>query len=152
MNFKNKKHLEIFIFIPFISIGLFSIYIFNSKITSFQEKKTIMQNLNYGIEATPKKLISENGKTEKIDIEINDTSINPEVIEVDRGSKVILGVKVIEGYHDLYIDGYKIKTSNISTNKMEKLIFIASQSGNFIISSRMDKYLKLPSSSLLIVK
>lgn len=148
-----RKNLEILIFIPFLILGLISIYAFNSKVEEFRLNKDKFEEIARVENNKPKiKLVSENGKTVKFNISINDSQISPEIIEVEKGSLVVLNVEVLEGYHNIFVDRYNVETRGIPTDQSDTLIFVASLSGRFNLSSSTDMYEKEPTEALLIVK
>src|SRR3989344_3105371 len=109
-NLLNQKNIEKFILIIFIFLGLLIIFNLENKINyyAYLKSKSIINNEQNKLKLTNKN--NGNLKIEKVNIEINDNEFNPKIIKVNFGSKVIFNIKVLEGYHNLNIEGYEIKS------------------------------------------
>jgi len=58
-------------------------------------------------------------------------SFSPNAISVNKGDQVKITFKNADGFHNLIIDGYNLKTPTISGGQSADIEFVASQSGTF---------------------
>ena len=149
---KNKSYLEVLVFFIFIFLGLILIILLESKIQSFQLKKERIQTVQKANSVPKSKVkLADFKNIEYFDIKIDDSDISPKKIEAKKDSKIVLNVRVFEGYHNLQVEGYQIKTKRIPTNKFIKLEFVATQSGVFMLFSKTGMYKNEPKNSILII-
>lgn len=58
-------------------------------------------------------------------------AFTPKTIEVNKGDKVKITFKDDEGFHDLVLDGYNMKTNRVSTGGSDSFEFTADKTGTF---------------------
>lgn len=144
---KPRTFEKIVLFFSFL-FGIILIFLFEKKVEYYQKVKMSKQ-----IHLEPKTKITDSYSEKNIDkvtLIVNDISISPDVIKVELGKKVLMEIRVSEGYHNIVIEGYNIQSENIPTNKMGKLIFEASRSGTFKLYSSTGHYLKEPEGTLIV--
>lgn len=149
MKFKKIEKYSYLLFVPFIIFYISTVYMFENKINQFQETKQKKQLVE---ENHQQNLITDfpNHPQKKFFITIDDDEILPKIINAKINDLLIFKIKVNEGYHNIHISGYEIKSKNIPTNKLGELIFLASQSGSFKITSQTGKYTDEPEAELII--
>ncbi len=67
----------------------------------------------------------------EITVKLSNFKITPSTIEVNQGDKVKLIVQNVEGTHNLYIDGYDLRTNAASAKDTQIIEFTADSAGEF---------------------
>lgn len=91
---------------------------------------SVMQETPTAPESSPS--AAQGAMAEKvIEVDGANFSFTPKTITVKKGDKVTIDFKNTQGFHNLTIDEYQVKTSTISAGKDEKVSFVADKAGTF---------------------
>ena len=144
MKINNKLFFDKILVFGFLAIGILLIFQMNSvylqKSAEKQIKDKQIRLMDIKKEQVNKLPYDPERKKRVVDIEISDDQIKPETINVSLGEEIIINTYVPEGYHNLNIEFYNLKTKNLATGKTVVTNFIATKSGEFRIFSNTNKY------------
>lgn len=145
-----KNYIYIIIFLTFLLFGFFVIYRIE-KIADFKEfqRSLVATNLNKN-ESVVIPEIKFTNPDRIVYLDVNDSKIIPNEVVVKKDEDVSIRFRVAEGYHNLNISKYNIKTIPISTSQTSSLDFTATMSGKFIIFSKTYMYKKEPAGLLIV--
>ena len=91
-------------------------------------------------------------ETQTVNIELTDNGYNPKTVNVSVNKRVVMNVKVKEGYHNLVIDGFKVRTPYVTTGKVISTSFVVCQPGQFKFYSDTSQYENLTLEGVLSVQ
>jgi len=74
---------------------------------------------------------TQEGVVKEFTVEGANFSFTPKTITVNKGDKVKITFKNKEGFHDLFIDAFKVATKKIGANQEDTVEFIADKTGKF---------------------
>lgn len=74
---------------------------------------------------------SSTGKVVTVNVVGSSFAYNPSVIRVKKGDTVKINYTDSDGFHDLVIDGYNLRTERITPGQSSSLEFVADQTGQF---------------------
>ena len=66
-----------------------------------------------------------------INVEGENYSFSPNIINVNEGDKVVVNFKSTEGYHDFVVDEFSAKTKKVNTGGETSVTFTANKAGEF---------------------
>lgn len=70
-------------------------------------------------------------ETKEVTISASNFKYTPSLINVNKGDKVKVILKDNGGMHDLFIDGYDVKTKVIESGQEDSIEFVADKAGTF---------------------
>lgn len=144
MRLSNKISIEKILIFGFLILGILLILQLNStysqKAVEKQIKDQQIRQMEFNKEQATKIPYDPERMKRVLDIEITDDQIKPEIINASLGEEIIINAYVPEGYHNLNLEFYNLKTKNIATGKTGVINFIATKSGEFRIYSNTGKY------------
>ena len=144
MRLNKKLSFEKILIFGFLILGILLIFQMNSTYLQksaekqFKDRQILIQERKK--EQSNKIPYDPERKKRVLDVEITDEQIKPKIINASLGEEIIINTNVSEGYHNLNIEFYNLKTENIATGKTGVINFIATKSGEFRIFSNTNKY------------
>jgi plastocyanin len=66
-----------------------------------------------------------------ITVKLTNFKITPSILAVERGEKIQINVVNVEGEHNLFMEGYNLKTEIVNGSNTQVIEFKASQTGSF---------------------
>lgn len=90
--------------------------------------------------------------TKSFTIEASNFSFNPAAIQVNKGDKVSITLVNKNGFHDLVIDGYNVKTNGVNSGQTATVTFVADKVGTFEYYCSVGNHRQMGMKGTLIVK
>jgi plastocyanin len=70
-------------------------------------------------------------EAKELTVKLSNFKITPPIQRVDSGERIRINVVNVEGEHNLFIEGYNLKTESVNSSNTQVIEFRANQTGTF---------------------